>query len=173
MTLDSYAIRRARPDDLDRLVELVLALQDHLEGSNPGLWRMTEEARHRISRQVLGRVHAPQSWVFVAEHEGDGVVGVVFGRTATNNRYAPSRTGIVDQAYVRTEHRRQGLATRMVSDLCRVFADEGVSDVSLRFVAGNQEAAGFWSALGFAPRIVTVGAGLDAIQSRLCHIPTP
>lgn len=173
MNSSPYTIRRARADDVDRLAELVLALQDHLEASNPGVWQMTDDARRRVRNQVASRVRAVKTWVLVAEHDVDGIVGVIFGRTATYSRYTPPRTGVVDQAYVQPEHRRRGIATRLVSELCRAFAIEGVPDVSLRFVSGNREAASFWASLGFAPRILTVGAGLDEIQSRVNHFLTP
>jgi hypothetical protein len=58
-----------------------------------------------------------------------------------------------------------------VAELCRFFAAEGVADISLRYVVGNEEASRFWTALGFAPRIVTVGAELRAAEARLRQIP--
>jgi hypothetical protein len=54
-----------------------------------------------------------------------------------------------------------------VAELCRFFADKGVEDLSLRYVVGNEEAAAFWSALGFAPRILTAGARRSEIEARL------
>jgi len=42
-----------------------------------------------------------------------------------------------------------------------------VDDLSLRYAPGNAEATGFWNALGFAPRIVTAGASLQKVESRL------
>ena len=35
-----YSLRPARTADLDNLIELLLALQDRIEASNPDLWRM-------------------------------------------------------------------------------------------------------------------------------------
>ncbi len=103
----------------------------------------------------------------VAEHRDEGVVGVAFGRVVANHRYDPAVAGNVDQVYVRPDHRRQGIATRLVAEVCRFFVQEGVTDLSLRYVIGNDEAAGFWQALGFAPRIITAGASREAGQARL------
>ena len=162
-----YVIRPAQEADLDRLVGLLLALQDHIEASNADLWRKKDQGRAQLKGQLRSRVTASGSCALVAEHAEDGVVGVVFGRVTTNNRYIPTRAGIVDQAFVRTDHRRAGVGSRLVAELCRFFADQGVDDLSLRYVVGNGEAAGFWQALGFTSRIVTAGAGRQAVEARL------
>jgi GNAT superfamily N-acetyltransferase len=162
-----YTIRPAQVADLDRLVELLLALQDHLEGTNPDLWQMKSEARDQLRSQIAARLVAANSCALVAEHDQDGVVGVVFGRIVTNNRYIPDRAGLVDQAFVREDHRRRRVATRLMAGLCRFFAGQGVDDLSLRYVVGNEEAAGFWEALGFAPRIVTAGVSRQVVEERL------
>ena len=166
-----YTIRPAQTVDLDRLVELLLVLQDHMEASTPDLWRMTPESRHNLKGQIVGRLGADGSCALVAEHDHDGVVGVIFGRITVNSRYSPPRAGQVDQAFVRTDHRRAGVGSRLVAVLCRFFAAEEVEDISLRYVVGNEEAAGFWSTLGFSPRIVTAGAARQAIEARLAQIP--
>jgi len=162
-----YTIRPARAADLDRLVELLLALQDHLEASNPDLWQIKTEARRQLKGQLAARLTAPNSCALVAEHEEDGIIGVVFGRVTTNNRYIPTRVGLVDQAFVRADHRRARVASQLMVELCRFFAAKGVGDLSLRYVVGNEEAASFWTALGFAPRIITAGAERAAVEARL------
>ena len=162
-----YWLRPAQAADLDSLIELLLALQDRIEASNPELWRMKPEARHNLKGQIRGRLNKASGCALVAEHEEDGVVGVIFGRIVANNRYAPSRAGQIDQAFVHADHRRAGLGSRLVALLCRFFASEGVEDITLRYVVGNEEADAFWSALGFSPRIITAGSGRDALEHHL------
>lgn len=162
-----YTLRSALPADLDRLVELLLALQDQLERSNPRLWRMKPDARHSLRPQIAVRIEAAGACALVAEHEQDGVVGVIFGRIVVNNRYIPSRAGQIDQAVVHADHRRMGVGSRLVALLCRFFAAEDVEDVSLRYVVGNEQAAAFWTALGFAPRILTAGVAREDLEHRL------
>ena len=162
-----YSLRPAQEADLDSLIELLLALQDQIETSNPDLWRMKPGARHNLKGQIGTRLKAANSCALVAEHEEDGIVGVIFGRIVVNNRYIPSRAGQIDQAFVRADHRRAGLGSRLVALLCRFFASEDVDDITLRYVVGNEEAAAFWSALGFSPRIITAGAGREAVEQRL------
>jgi GNAT superfamily N-acetyltransferase len=162
-----YTIRPAQPADLDHLVALHQELQDHLETSNLELWRMTAASRGQLKRQLAARLQATNSCTLVAEHEGDRVVGIISGRIVTNSSYTPARTGIVDQAFVRVDHRREGVGSRLVAAVCDWFATQGVDDLSLRYVHGNTEAAGFWTALGFTPRTVTVGARRRTVESCL------
>jgi GNAT superfamily N-acetyltransferase len=158
---------------LDRLVALLLALQDHLEASNSELWRMSPEARDQLKPKVAARLDAPNGCVLVAEHVQDGVVGVIFGRVITSKRYDPPRAGSVDQAVVRADHRRAGVGTLLVAELCRFFADKGVDDLTLRYVIANEEAARFWTALGFSPRITTAGARRQSVRERLNQRGSP
>jgi len=162
-----YSLRPAQVADLDRLIELLLALQDTIEASNADLWRIKPEAQHNLKGQIGARLKAAHSCALVAEHAEDGIVGVVFGRIVVNNRYTPSQAGQIDQAFVRADHRRGGLGSKLVALLCRFFASEGVEDVTLRYVVGNEEADSFWSALGFSPRIITAGAGREALENHL------
>jgi GNAT superfamily N-acetyltransferase len=164
--MSTYTIRPAREGDLDRITDLVLALQDHLEACNPDLWRMTTATRANLKGQMAGRLNAPNARVLVAEHQMDGVIGVIFGRVVTNKSYTPTRAGLIDQAFVRKEHRGGGVGSQLVAGLCQFFAREGVDDLSLRYVMGNEDATAFWGALGFSPRIVTAGASRQDVQSR-------
>jgi ribosomal protein S18 acetylase RimI-like enzyme len=107
----------------------------------------------------------------VAEHKSCGIVGVIFGRIITNNSYEPSRAGMIDQAYVLPAHRRAGVGSLLVTQLCQFFASSGIEDISLRYVVGNREASAFWSALGFSPRITISGARLRTIAQRLAPRP--
>jgi GNAT superfamily N-acetyltransferase len=168
---DLYTIRPAGSDDLDRLTELMLKLQDHVEASNPNLWRMKPEARSQLKGQLAARLAATSSCALVAEHEEDGVIGMAFGRVTTNKRYIPTRTGFVDQIFVRADHRRTGVGSRLVAGLCHFFGSKGADDLSLRYAVRNEEAAGFWVAMGFSPRIITVGAGRQVVQAQLGQVP--
>jgi GNAT superfamily N-acetyltransferase len=162
-----YTIRPAHREDLDRLEEFFLALQDHLEIANPDVWQKSQEARKALRAQIANRLQAKDNLTLVADHEGDGVVGVISGRVVTNTHYAPSRAGSIDQAFVRQDHRRGGVGAALVASLCRFFAAEDVDDLSLRYVVGNEEATVFWSALGFRPRIVIAGTTRNQVDERL------
>jgi len=165
-TLPDYIIRPAAPADLDRLVALLLELQDHVEESNPDTWRMTAAGRAEQRQQIASRLGAERTCALVAEHPEVGVVGCLFARIIVNNRYDPPRAGFFDQLAVRADHRRAGVATRLVAAACRFFAEQGVDDLSLRCIAGNAEAAAFWAALGFTPRIITAGSPRARVEAK-------
>lgn len=164
-----YTIRPAQADDVDRLVELLLGLQNHLEASNPDVWRIDPQARAHFGSQVTARLRLPDTCVLVAEHVNDGVVGVISGRIITNKRYIPDRTGMVDQIFVDERHRRAGVGSQLVAQLCHFFGEQGIDDLSLRYVAGNEEATCFWADLGFVPRISIVGAKRQAVEKHLAR----
>jgi GNAT superfamily N-acetyltransferase len=165
-----FTIRPAESDDRNAIVTLLGALQSHVEDANSELWRMTPAARANLPTQIESRLRSGVSCALVAEHRLEGIIGVIFGRIVTNNRYTPSRAGQVDQAFVHPAHRRAGIGSRLVSELCLFFETEGVEDISLRYVVGNREAADFWSALGFSPRIITSGTRLQVISERLAQL---
>jgi GNAT superfamily N-acetyltransferase len=167
MMSTQYTIRPARRTDLDRLAEMFLSLQDHVEAANPSLWHMKAEARHNIKGQIASRLTADETRLLVAEHDGDGVVGLISGRIAANKSYVPERVGLVDQIFVLPGHRRAGVGSRLVAEICHFFAEQGVDDISLRYVVGNEAAAGFWTALGFSPRIVTAGVTRQVVEKRV------
>jgi len=166
----NYVIRLAMPADLDRLVELILALQQHVEASDPALWRLTEQAQKALPGQVAARLDDATSCILVAEHHQDGVVGLLLGRVMVDERYTPTRTGFIEQVFVAEGHRRQGVGVRLVAEICRFFAEQGVDDISLRYAVGNEGAVRFWTALGFAPRIVIAGTTRQALADGVSQI---
>jgi GNAT superfamily N-acetyltransferase len=160
-------IRRAEQADLPSLTTLLLALQEYLEASNRDLWRMKPGAKDQLKGQLAARLKAGSSCVLVAEHPAAGVIGTIFGRIVTNSRYTPAQAGLVDQVIVHPDYRRQGVGTQLLGSLCEFFASQGVEDLSLRYVVGNDAAAAFWAAVGFRPRIITTGATRLEVQRRL------
>ena len=45
-------IRKAEPSDLDKIVEMQLSLQEHLENSNPSIWRYTREKKELLKQDL-------------------------------------------------------------------------------------------------------------------------
>ncbi len=165
-----YTIRPAQRSDLDRLAALQLALQDHLEASNPDLWRMSDQTRAQLKGQLAARLAAPEGCVLVAEHAEDGVVGVIYGRVVTNKGYVPSRTGMVDQAFVQPQHRRRGVGARLVAETVPLSLPRKVwmtSPFATSPATNRQPPSG--QPLGFTPRIVTVGASRQVVEVCLGH----
>ncbi|MBM3235737.1 GNAT family N-acetyltransferase [Candidatus Poribacteria bacterium] len=80
----------------------------------------------------------------------------------TGNGYARTSclaniTANIELLFVREAYRRQAVGTKLVLILCEFFSSQGVQDISVRYVVGSSEGEGFWTRLGFKPRIVTAG----------------
>jgi len=94
-------------------------------------------------------------------------MGMGMGRKFVNDDFIPGVTGRVDDIWIEPEHRRQGLGSRMVSELIRFFESEGIRALTLDYARGNREAAAFWLGLGFEPVAVLANADLKDVKSRL------
>jgi len=165
--MSGWTIRIARESDLDRLVELRLALQDHIESCNPHIWRLSSEGRKRIREQLAALLAEPETRVVVATNEADAIVAMAVGRIHRRDDYVPRCTASIEMVFVEAPHRRQGVGTRLVAALCEFFASHNVEDISLRYIVGNREAERFWQNLGFQPRIITAGVRRDEVEKKL------
>ena len=87
----NYRIREARPEDLDRLVALGVVLQQHLEASNPELWRIRPSDQRRA--QFNAGMEDPDTQVLVATDPTDRVIGMIMGRIESREDRTPRTTG--------------------------------------------------------------------------------
>ena len=153
-TQQNPTIRKARPTDREALAEMRLLMQHHMEASNPNIWRMTEEGRRSITKDIEQMLSDEEGRVLVAE-EDETVVGFTYGRVVIRETYTPKTVGHIDTIYVEPAQRRQGIGSGLVRELCRYFREQGVDEVNLRYVLGNEEADEFWRTLGLTPVIQT------------------
>lgn len=156
-------IRRAVGSDVERLVELRLLLQQHVEESSRSIWRITEEGRRLLRQKVVDDLAGSGSLVLVAEM-GGRIVGFVHGEVMHRTDYLPRSVGSISTVYVAREFRRRGVGARLIKELCVFFDSEGVEDVTLRYVIGNREAEAFWKKLGFKPVIVSSATRLRDLK---------
>ena len=160
-------IRRARESDLDRLLELLAALQKHLEERNPRVWRESAGDRERARDRLAKRLSSPKACVIVAVNDEGTVVGLAVGNILSQERYLPNAAAYIETAFVEQPYRRCGLGSRLVAELCRFFASHDVEEMSLRYIVGNYEAEQFWSKLGFEPIIVTATATRQDVEKMI------
>ena len=156
----SWSIRAARESDIDRLMELLLTLQEHHESRNSQLWRLTANGRERLKEQLVQFLADEDSRVFVAVNDSGAIAGMAIGQIRRNDSYMPAVSASVRRLFVVEEWRNLGIGTELVKCLCQFFASLHVEDISIQYIAGNDEAARFWEKLGFQPRILTAGISL-------------
>lgn len=164
--MEKTKIRPAETRDREELVKMRLQMQRHMEASNPGIWRITEEGMLQTGPDVDGTLSDEDGRVLVAEEDGM-VIGFAHGHVARRNAYTPRVVGHINTIYIKEPQRRRGIGSRLVRELCLFFRAEGVEEVNLRYVLGNKEAEGFWRSLGFNPVIQTANTPLDALERRL------
>ena len=165
-THQNPTIRKARPTDREALKEMRLLMQHHMEASNPNIWRMTEEGRKSIAKDVEKMLSDDEGRVFVAE-ENEIIIGFTYGHIVSRETYTPRTIGHIDTIFVKPAQRRQGIGSDLVKELCRCFREQSVDEVNLRYVLGNKEAEEFWMALGLTPVIQTANTPLEALENKL------
>lgn len=159
-------IRDAKPSDIDKLVELRLSLQRHLEVSNPMVWRITVQGAGSLKQGLEEAMRDDQGRMVVATTNGE-VIGFAHGQVSRRTDYRPNAVGTISKIFVQKEFRGRGVGRRLVGGLCQYFRMKNVEDVTLRYVIGNREAEEFWNGLGFQPIINTANARLMELEERL------
>ena len=158
----AVSIRRARREDVPALVRLIARLDEHVQRSNPRLWRPHADRLKALESQLA----CDTARVFVAEVGGEAI-GCVEGHVEVVAGGGPRVRGFISRAVVAEGWRRRGTGTALVAALLAFFEAEGVEDISLRYVVGNDEAERFWQGLGFEPVIVTANQRPAALRQSL------
>jgi ribosomal protein S18 acetylase RimI-like enzyme len=149
MKQDRYEVRAARVQDIPDLVAMRLKLEAHVLERNPVSWEMSAKKIAHMGDYFGREMEHPGSKVLVVQDQESGkVMGMGMGRKFVNDDFIPGVTGRVDDVWIEPEHRRQGLGSRMVSELIRFFESEGIRALTLDYARGNREAAAFWLGLG-------------------------
>ena len=137
-------IRTAVPADAPALARLELVF--------PARQRWSETAG-------LEEIGADGRLVAVAETAPDGVIACASWRHAGN-------TADLDRIVVAGEHRRRGIAGRLLGRGIAWAAGQGAGNVLLEVASDNTAAIGFYAANGFVPvnrRGNYYGRGVDAV----------
>ena len=128
----------------------------------PALVRLEQvfPARQRWSEASwLEEISADGRLVEVAETATDGVIACASWRHAGS-------TADLDQIVVAGEHRRRGIAGRLLGRGIAWAAGQGAENVLLEVASDNTAAIGFYAANGFVPvnrRGNYYGRGVDAV----------
>ncbi len=158
-------IRKATTADQVQLVNLRIALQHHLEQSNPLIWRLTQTGRQNLVQDVKNMLSEGNRLVLVVE-EDDHIVGYAHAKTEHRTDYEPNKVGFITMVFILKTHRRRGLGTHLIHTICQYFETENINNITLRYVLGNQEAEAFWHHLGFTPIIHTAHTDLKTLKTR-------
>lgn len=164
--MDNLTIRRASSSDVEKIVELILLLQEHAEKSNPLIWRITEEGKRLLKQKVENDLADRTIHVLLAEADGE-IVGYVQGEVTSRSDHMPRTVGQISLMYVVKQFRRKGVGRRLIKELCRFFGSNKAEDLTVRYIIGNKEAEGFWRKLGFESIIMTSSTYLRELEFKL------
>jgi GNAT superfamily N-acetyltransferase len=144
----SLAVRQARVDDLETIVELRLALlreyQDH-----PVYAGLREDAADRARLLFYTQLTSPYETMFLAERGGH-VVGILrCVDTPASPLLLPDRYCYVSSVYVRPEERRSGVLRALLAAAERWCDERGLTEMRLHNSSTSATATRAWSALGF------------------------
>ena len=157
-------IRKATSADSDEIEFMMLDFEEHMEVTNPNVWRITEFGRSEIPKHVKD-LFSDIRQSFVAEEED--VIGFVSAHVIRRANFNPGTIGFIDMIFVKEEHRRKGVAVKLITHIANHFSRENVNEVNLRYVVGNTMAETLWSELGMQPVLLTVNASLATFTERL------
>ncbi|HEX2658263.1 MAG TPA: GNAT family N-acetyltransferase [Polyangia bacterium] len=140
-------IRPFQPGDLDALYA-IRGEADRLHARLlPGFFRVPRDSREpKLERDAT-------SEIFVAAGP-DGVHGYVQVRivdTPAHPAMTPARRAHVETLVVAEAQRRRGHGTRLMREARRWAAGRGATELLLTVWSENEDAAGFYRALGYRP----------------------
>ncbi|MFB6161044.1 MAG: GNAT family N-acetyltransferase [Haloferacaceae archaeon] len=149
-------IRAATSDDVDRLVDLwvALAAEQRPHGSHLPPDANRTAAREAIAHRVV------TDGVRVAVHE-DAVVGFVTFRVEAGRYEQDVERGVVDDLFVVPDHRNAGVGARLLDAAEAALRAAGVDAVALEALSDNAAARRFYERRGYRPHRVEFEKGLE------------
>jgi ribosomal protein S18 acetylase RimI-like enzyme len=141
-------VRRARPEDLDALLDLWQEMMDYHARLDRRFVPAAEGKR--VFRPTIEAWMADELWrVLVAVADGQ-VVGYTIGRIADNAPvFEMQQYGYVTDICVAADWRRAGVGRRLFTALRTWFRRHGLTVVQLNVAAVNPVSQAFWRAMGF------------------------
>ncbi len=139
MPVHPAKIRPCRPDDAETLVEMIreLARYEHLEDQ--------AQATPELFRQHLFGPK-PYAEALLAEVQDHPAGFALFFHTFSTFRGQPSL--YLEDLFVRTEYRGQGIGKSLLTSLARLAVDRGCGRMEWAVLDWNEPSIGFYRSLG-------------------------
>jgi len=141
--------------DVDRLVDLWMSLADDQREYESHLLSHGNEQRIRESmiRHVL------EESLLVAED--GGIVGFAMFSIETGGYAQDCRRGLIENLYVRPEHRGQGIGAALLERAEGLLRENDVDRLTLEVMAANDDARRFYREHGYRPHRVELEKPVD------------
>ncbi|MDB4876891.1 MAG: GCN5-related N-acetyltransferase [Gemmatimonadetes bacterium] len=142
------AVREARLDDLQVIVELRLALLREY-GDHPLYANLRTDAAERARALYSAQIISPTETIFVAERER-AIVGLLrCVDSPSSPLLLPERYCYVSSVYVLPAERQKGVLRALLSAADRWCAGRGIDEMRLHNASSSIVAQQAWSSLGF------------------------
>ncbi len=154
-------IHKYRPDDRERLRQLVLELHQTLRPLDADL-APGEEIIDTYLEHLLATQLKTHGTILVATHDGQPVGYLcLFGKVDPETPDEINRPhAFLADLYVRRDFRRRGIGTRLLEKAEALSYRLGVHKIELGVLTGNQEAIRFYQRQGYAGRILVMAKHL-------------
>ena len=149
-------IRRARPDDMARINELLFQVQAlHAEG-RPDIFKIG--AKKYTDDQLARIIEDDTTPIFVLEEDGDiaGYAFCIYQVTPENSQVYYRKVLYIDDLCVDAACRRRGVGTRLYRHVLKTAAENGCNSVTLNVWRVNEGAERFYNSLGMQPLKTTM-----------------
>jgi ribosomal protein S18 acetylase RimI-like enzyme len=152
-------IRRGGPEDLPLLEPLWVSVHHRHAESMPELAPYVDDATTWAARRALyAELLAKPDTVLLLASAGDALVGYGLAHVmpleetwVADTWVTGPRIGEIESLAVLPEHRGQGLGTELLDRLERELRAQGVTDLVLGLLPGNDAAARLYARRGYRP----------------------
>ncbi len=146
-------IRRAKSNDLLKLVEFRIKLQDHMEKRNKLILRFNENWKDGLYDSYEKKIKDQKSLVLVAEIRPKNPVGMAIGTVQEHPNFTLEKSVKIDDVWVEIEFRRNNVCKELLTKIIEHYQPEGIKLLVINYVENNIEAEKVWEKLGFQPTI--------------------
>lgn len=166
--MENISVREAVENDIDRLVELKMALQVFIEKCNSNLRKHSEKMSELVKNQYIEHIKSEDAQIIVIEdRKRNLLVGLGVGKVDIYEEVVPSISGRIDDIWIEENYRGRGLSKMIVKSLVNFFKIKGCSSISLDYVTGNDKSEDLWKHFGFRPVLTIANARVDEILDKL------
>lgn len=149
MTEPAITIRRATPDDADRIGEMWEQLARYHHQIDSRLPDAAANGALLYAQRILNRLNDSHTCTLVAERDGE-VVGYVLGVIVdmVPEMFVQAKGGFLADIYVEPSARQKGVGRALVQTLSEWFRARGASYYEWSVAASNPAGRAFWQAMG-------------------------
>ena len=144
----AYYVRPASEPDLDIVADYIARLKMLNEELDPH-YEAVEELEEVTKKYVEDALRDETKILLVAEHEKDGVVGVIKIDIVDRLFYKPRLKGVITDIYVHPSHRRRRVGRLLLDKAIEQLRARGVRLVSAIYPEGNIISKKFYEKNGF------------------------